>query len=238
MNRTYHKQQDSSLKQQDLPQTTTGLTTKQQQDLSSKTTGPTTNNNSNHLQTTGSITNKQQTRYKQQDPTTNNRTYHKQQDLPQTTGPTTNNRTYHKQQQDLPQTTTGPTTNNRTCHKQQQDLPQTTTGPATNTSKTAPEGGMNIRAPGAFHQDKWMAKAIYDLKIFLFREQFTLTAHEMLAVRNLSLFISLFFTSAERGIALITQFNSSITKDETQYLLIVAQDRKDVPSMSKAVFLK
>lgn len=53
-----------------------------------------------------------------------------------------------------------------------------------------PEGSVKIRAPGAFHQAKWIA-AIYVRKIFLFREQFSLTAHEMYVVRNLSLFISL-----------------------------------------------
>ncbi|KAG0711831.1 hypothetical protein GWK47_019771 [Chionoecetes opilio] len=36
-----------------------------------------------------------------------------------------------------------------------------------------------FRAPGAFHQARWMAKGIYALKIFLFRGQVKLTAHEL-----------------------------------------------------------
>ena len=46
--------------------------------------------------------------------------------------------------------------------------------------------------------------------------------------------------TAERIIALATEFNSSITKDESQkqYLLkVVAKHRKDMPSVSKTVFI-
>ena len=46
---------------------------------------------------------------------------------------------------------------------------------------------MNVkfRAPGAVHQARWMAKAIYCLKIYMFQEQFPLTAAEKKGVTDL-----------------------------------------------------
>jgi hypothetical protein len=54
-----------------------------------------------------------------------------------------------------------------------------------------PDGSVNIRTPGAFHQARWMAKAIYVLKIYLFKAQFKLSVREMHAMRSLGLFITL-----------------------------------------------
>lgn len=54
-----------------------------------------------------------------------------------------------------------------------------------------PDGSVNIRTPGAFHQARWMAKAIYVLKIYLFKAQFQLTVREVRAMRSLGLFIAL-----------------------------------------------
>ena len=51
----------------------------------------------------------------------------------------------------------------------------------------------NMRAPGAFHQARWMLKGIYALKIFLFRSQFRLTFHELRAMEQVSLFIALLY---------------------------------------------
>ncbi|ESO06037.1 hypothetical protein HELRODRAFT_160152 [Helobdella robusta] len=41
-----------------------------------------------------------------------------------------------------------------------------------------PSENIVFAAPGAFHHARWMAKAIYSLKIYLFREQFQLTNFE------------------------------------------------------------
>ena len=41
-----------------------------------------------------------------------------------------------------------------------------------------PSGDVCFRIPGAFHHARWMAKAIYSLKIFIFREQFHMTEDE------------------------------------------------------------
>lgn len=50
-----------------------------------------------------------------------------------------------------------------------------------------------FRAPGALHQARWMAKAIYCLKMYLFQDQFHLTAAEKRSVTELSLFVSLIY---------------------------------------------
>jgi len=38
-----------------------------------------------------------------------------------------------------------------------------------------PKKGLSFRSPGGLHRARWMAKAIYSLKIYLFRGQFKLT---------------------------------------------------------------
>lgn len=48
---------------------------------------------------------------------------------------------------------------------------------------------ISFRAPGAFHHARWMAKAIYCLKIYLFRNQFPLTANEIGGIRDICQFI-------------------------------------------------
>jgi len=50
-----------------------------------------------------------------------------------------------------------------------------------------------FRAPGAFNHARWMAKAIYSLKIYLFQKQFSLTAKEKRGIQELVLFVSLIY---------------------------------------------
>ncbi|ESO02990.1 hypothetical protein HELRODRAFT_173825 [Helobdella robusta] len=47
---------------------------------------------------------------------------------------------------------------------------------------------VQVTPPGAYHRARWMAKGIYCLKIFCFREQLKLTAHELQALKRLCLF--------------------------------------------------
>lgn len=54
----------------------------------------------------------------------------------------------------------------------------------------------SFRAPGAFHHARWMAKAIYSLKIFLFRDQFTLTTDEKNGIRQICIFLSKLYLKA------------------------------------------
>lgn len=48
---------------------------------------------------------------------------------------------------------------------------------------------IHVRAPGACHRARWMAKLIYSLKVFLFRSQFRLTAHELASLGHFNTFV-------------------------------------------------
>ena len=48
-------------------------------------------------------------------------------------------------------------------------------------------------APGAMHRARWMARAIYSLKIFLFRSRFKMTARETNMIRSINLFICMVY---------------------------------------------
>jgi hypothetical protein len=51
-----------------------------------------------------------------------------------------------------------------------------------------PSRGVRIMAPGAMHHARWIAKVLYALKIWMFRQQFKLTAREEAALRDLAIF--------------------------------------------------
>lgn len=46
-----------------------------------------------------------------------------------------------------------------------------------------------FRVPGAFHHAGWMAKAIYCLKIYLFRKEFILTSEKATGIRDICIFL-------------------------------------------------
>jgi len=50
--------------------------------------------------------------------------------------------------------------------------------------------GAKFRSPGPMHQARWMAKAIYSIKIWLFRSQFKLTARECRGLLCLNIFLA------------------------------------------------
>lgn len=52
---------------------------------------------------------------------------------------------------------------------------------------------ITFRAPGAMHHARWMATAIYSLKVVLFKGQLTLTARERKGLTELALFVSLVY---------------------------------------------
>lgn len=56
---------------------------------------------------------------------------------------------------------------------------------------TSPGYKAKFRAPGGLHNARWMAKAIYSLKIYLFKKQFTLTSSEEKGITEVSLFVAL-----------------------------------------------
>lgn len=51
------------------------------------------------------------------------------------------------------------------------------------------EENKQFKAPGALHHARWMAKALYCLKIFIFRNQFSMSSAEFNAILEISLFI-------------------------------------------------
>ena len=52
-----------------------------------------------------------------------------------------------------------------------------------------PERGIHFTVPGAMHHARWMSKGIYDLKMFLFRNEFALTKRETNNIRDMAVFI-------------------------------------------------
>ena len=55
------------------------------------------------------------------------------------------------------------------------------------------DGKLFFRAPGAMHNARWMSKAIYSIKICLFKDQMQLTARETRGLMTVSLFVSLIY---------------------------------------------
>lgn len=54
----------------------------------------------------------------------------------------------------------------------------------------------NFRAPGGTSNARWMAKASYSLKIFIFRQQFSLTARELNGLRDVCMFLVRIYVKA------------------------------------------
>ncbi|CAH1102939.1 unnamed protein product [Psylliodes chrysocephalus] len=56
-----------------------------------------------------------------------------------------------------------------------------------------PEGTASFKCPGLMHHTRWMAKAIYSLKIFMFRDQFSFSKREIDSLRQICTFIILIY---------------------------------------------
>lgn len=52
-----------------------------------------------------------------------------------------------------------------------------------------PERGIRFRAPAGLHRARWMAKATYSLKIYLFRDEFKLSKQEEFGIRQVCMFV-------------------------------------------------
>lgn len=57
----------------------------------------------------------------------------------------------------------------------------------------------NFRTPGPMSHARWMAKGIYSIKIFLFREQFSLTKNEENGLRDVCIFLVKLYIKAWYG---------------------------------------
>jgi len=49
---------------------------------------------------------------------------------------------------------------------------------------------VQIRAPGAMHHARWMAKALYSLKMYIFRKQLDISEQDMSGLRKKNIFIT------------------------------------------------
>lgn len=56
-----------------------------------------------------------------------------------------------------------------------------------------PKHKFKILAPGALHRARWMAKIIYSLKIYLFRQQFELKEEELSSLKQFNLFFTIVY---------------------------------------------
>ena len=63
----------------------------------------------------------------------------------------------------------------------------------------------SIIAPGAMHQTRWMAKAIYGLKVLMFRSQLKLTMRETKVLRLLNLFLTFVYTKPWFRVPIVLQ---------------------------------
>jgi hypothetical protein len=59
-----------------------------------------------------------------------------------------------------------------------------------------PLRGVKFMTPGAFHQARWLSKAKYSMKIWLFRNQFSLTPREEKGLRDVSVFVVSLYVKA------------------------------------------
>lgn len=59
-----------------------------------------------------------------------------------------------------------------------------------------PQDKVSFKRPGAVHHARWMAKGIYSLKMFIFRDEFRLSNKEFHGLRQLCIFIVVLYLKA------------------------------------------
>ncbi|CAH1109668.1 unnamed protein product [Psylliodes chrysocephalus] len=59
-----------------------------------------------------------------------------------------------------------------------------------------PSHGFVFKRPGAMHHARWLSKAIYCLKLFMFKKQFKINARELPQLRDICLFIVTIYVKA------------------------------------------
>ncbi|KAL4120447.1 hypothetical protein QTP88_013138 [Uroleucon formosanum] len=94
--------------------------------------------------------------------------------------------------------------------------------------QTSPNG-IFFKVPGPIHHAPWMSKAIYSIKIFLFRNEFKLTLKENNALRDLCIFIVRIYIKqwfCTRAAALAPNMDLQFIKDIILYEVIDEQISK------------
>lgn len=97
-----------------------------------------------------------------------------------------------------------------------------------------PTCGVKFRIPGAFHHARWMAKAIYSLKIYPFRNQFKMTTKELDALRDVCLFIVTTYVQAWCQ----APFASKAAKHDLDFLKKIYHYRKIDSKISRVTLQK
>ncbi|XP_015116001.1 uncharacterized protein LOC107040428 [Diachasma alloeum] len=95
--------------------------------------------------------------------------------------------------------------------------------------------GNRFRALGPIHHARWMAKAIYSLKIFLYRDQFSMKAYEISGLKSICIFIVRFYQKSW-----FTAPNAvEAPKNDLELLKkLAAENNSASPKMYNAVFGK
>lgn len=94
--------------------------------------------------------------------------------------------------------------------------------------------GFNFHTPGATSNARWMSKAIYSLKMFVFRDQFTLSKKQLNGLRDVCLFLVKIYVNAWFGCTnaiSAPRQDLSFVKESIEYV-------KTDPSVSKEVLRK
>ena len=97
-----------------------------------------------------------------------------------------------------------------------------------------PSCGIHIMAPGALHKVRWMAKAIYAIKIWMFAKQFKLKKAEENALRDVAIFVSSLYVKAWFQAPLST----SAPATDLQFLKHLSKYKSVNEKVSKAAFKK
>lgn len=90
---------------------------------------------------------------------------------------------------------------------------------------------VSFRAPGAMHHARWMAKALYALKIYIFRNEFKLTSKEEKSLRDLCWFIVLIYVKAWFSCTIAT----AAPKQDFDFIKIMLRFRDIDPILANAV---
>jgi len=84
-----------------------------------------------------------------------------------------------------------------------------------------PPRGVRFLAPGPMHHARWMSKAIYALKVWMFRRQFKLTAREENGLRQIAVFVCRLYAKAwtlAPEAAAAPRHDLQLLKDLTAYM--------------------
>jgi hypothetical protein len=103
-----------------------------------------------------------------------------------------------------------------------------------------------IRPPGAMHQARWMNRAIYCLKIYIFRNQYSLSTSEKNAIRDIygkeiACSLNVVNDTAERAVKLMEDFHGTLTKDDKKSELLlqcIQEHRRLYPDCKKETLKK